>query len=157
MPKGDFQTCKSLRNVLEYTAAQYEENRYTLDSVIIPQKQRKLIIVMTDNVPTDGSLEEVKQLLKVKAYLKNNVHVSFQMCNEDKGLAGTYRSQIRSRIFRRVDTNDDYVSKDESKHHRYALRTLLGSVNRKYECTSTKGRGLGCGGQLCLFGGDTLG
>jgi hypothetical protein len=96
----------------------------------------RLVIVMTDGEPSDGTFESLRDVVVRKP---DKCYASFIMCTEDDDVVNQYERSIDS--IKGVDVHDDYWSEKSQaeKHGRkmnlntYLVKCILGPKLRKYD------------------------
>ena len=102
-----------------------------------PLGHERLVIVLTDGTPSDGTFGELARVVRSKPH--EDVFVSFIMCTEDNAIVTNYEHHL-DRI-PGVDVNDDYLSEQKQAvghgktltQNQYLVKCILGPKFEKYD------------------------
>merc|ERR1711998_644613 len=105
-------------------------------------KQGRILMVMTDGCPSDGSFATLRQAVGAKG---ETVYVNFMMCTDDDDIVNKYEGAIDA--IPGVDVHDDYQSEQEQArkcgnklgYTRYLAKCVLGAKFLKYDCLDDHG------------------
>lgn len=96
----------------------------------------RIMMVMTDGSPTDGSFKDLRSTLRKK---RTGVYVNFVMCTDDDDVVNAYESSIDD--VKHVDVHDDYQSEKNQveqcggrlSYNSYLSKCILGARLAKYD------------------------
>lgn len=97
---------------------------------------RRVIMVLTDGCPSDGTFDQLRGVLAGKA---NGVYVNVVMCTDEDEVVDRYEDSVDA--VPNVDVHDDYHSEKEQvmrcggklSFNKYLAKCVLGAVFSKYD------------------------
>jgi len=110
----------------------------------------RILMVMTDGLPSDGSFDTLRQTVRAK---RSNVYMNFMMCTSDDEVVDRYEDSVDA--IPGVDVHDDFQSEKEQveacgnrlSYNAYLAKCVLGAKFAKYD--ELDERKLGSNGPAC--------